>query len=150
MLLFCMFSNFCINLKRSLKLLRLRFLLVRAQPMQYLLKPERLMRNLRKISSEGEKTLPSLLSSMIVTCSNFRLSSVRKLWNLRLKSIVRRSVFPKFTSVILLKRFSITGRISSSVYHAHLARKGTTCDRESFQQNNACEFRKDRASDNRF
>ena len=138
MLFFCLFSNFCTKFKRSLKLLRLSPLFVSAQPIQYLLNPERCMRNSRNISSEGEGTLPSLLSSMIVTCSKFRTSSVRRLWNLKLKSIVRRSVLSKFTRVILLKRFYITGRISSSVYHACLPRKGTTRSCSRCKLSTAC------------
>ena len=81
------------NLSLSLKLFLLRFLFVRALPMQYLLNPERFILRSRIMASAGEGTLPSRFNSIIATRLSSSLPSVAKLWNLKSKSMVRRSVF---------------------------------------------------------
>ena len=63
------FMIFPIFRKRGLKRLRCSVSLVTAVPMQYLLKPEGLMRSVRSIGRMGEDTRPSRLSSMMTALS---------------------------------------------------------------------------------
>ena len=73
---FYLFSILEIIINRSLKLLRLSELFVKALPMQYLLNPERFMRNSLKMSRAGDGTLPSRFNSMMAVLSSLSRPSL--------------------------------------------------------------------------
>ena len=101
--------------RRGLKRFFFRSGLVRAVPMQYLLKPNGFMRSSLRSDNIGDGTSPSRFSSMMAISGSSISRSLIRLWKRSPVSIVSRSVLLLLTRVIRLNLFSIASCKSSGL-----------------------------------